>query len=110
MKALYILISVVLGNILRTLRKRLTALLTLANTLLRCFSNVDLKSNIDTKVFLFETHYCRKLKVDLFDLRLKMISWACFLGSGLKLIFYWKAQSLTFFKSSFKFLAEVFTS
>ena len=48
--------------------------------------------------------------VNLFDLQLKMTTWACLLGSGLKLIFHWKAQLLTFFKSSFNPLAEVFIS
>ena len=31
----------------------------------------------------------------IFYLRPKITSWACLLGSGLKIIFYWKAQSLT---------------
>ena len=48
--------------------------------------------------------------VDLFDLQLETTSWACLLESGLKLIFLWKAQSLTFFKSSFNSFVEVFTS
>ena len=34
--------------------------------------------------------------VGLFDLRRKINSWACLLGSGSKLIFHWKAQSSTF--------------
>ena len=48
--------------------------------------------------------------VNLLHLQMKMTPWACLLESGLKLIFHWKAQSLTFFKSSFNSLAEVFTS
>ena len=116
MKALYIVISVVLGNILRSLRKRPTALLTLANTLLRCSSNVNLKSNMTPRRFwekVWETLSLLKTKsgwVGLFYLRLKISSWACLLWSGLKLIFYRKAQSVTFFKSSFNSFVEMFTS
>ena len=33
---------------------------------------------------------------------LKFNSWACFLGSGLNLIFHWKAQSLIFLKLLFR--------
>ena len=103
MKALYTEISVVLGNILRSLP---TALLTLTNTLLRCSSNVNLKSNMTLRCFWekdWETLLSLKTKdgwVGLFDLQLKMTFWACLLGSGLKLIF----------KSSFDSLAEAFTS
>ena len=42
-----------------------------------------------------------------FNFRLKIISWACLLGSGLKLIFHWNAQLLTFFKSLFISFAAV---
>ena len=52
MKALYIIIIVVLNSKFQSLRDRSTALLTLANTLLRCSSNVNLKSNFTCKVFL----------------------------------------------------------
>ena len=45
-----------------------------------------------------------------FNFLLKMTSWACLLGSGLKLIFRWKAQSLIFFKSLFSSFAEVVMS
>ena len=45
-----------------------------------------------------------------FILQLKITSWACLLGSGLKLIFHWKAHLLIFFRSSFNSLAEPFTS
>ena len=62
---------------------------------------------------LWETLLLLKTKgawVGLLDLRLKITSRAWLLGSGLKLIFHWKAHSLTFFKSSFNSFAEVFTS
>ena len=36
----------------------------------------------------------------------KRTSWACLLGSELKLIFHWKAQLLILFKSSLKFFAD----
>ena len=117
MNDLYIVISVVLGNKFQSLHGRPPALLTLANALLRCSSNVNLKSNVTTRCFwekvwetlllLFKT---KSEWVDLFDWWLKMTSWACLLESGLKLIFHWKAQSSTYFKSSFNSLAEVFTS
>ena len=45
-----------------------------------------------------------------FNFLLKMTSWACLLGSGLKLIFHWKVQSLIFFKLLFSSFAEVFMS
>ena len=51
MKALYIVICVVLGNILQNLRQRPTALLTLANTLLRCSLNVNVKSTMTPGYF-----------------------------------------------------------
>ena len=79
-------------------------------------SNVYLKSNETSRCFwekLWETLLLLKTKcgwVGLLDLRLKIfLSWAYLLGSGLKLIFYWKANSLTFFKSSFNSFEEVFT-
>ena len=107
MRALYIVISVDLGNKLRSLRWRSSVLLTLANTLLRWSSNIYLESNMTPSCFrgkLHEILLLLKTKggwVDLLDLRLKVNSWACLFGSGLKLIFHWKAHSLTFFKSSF---------
>ena len=39
----------------------------------------------------------------------KIASWACLLGSGLKLIFHWNAQLLIFLKSLIKWLTEVLT-
>ena len=42
-------------------------------------------------------------------LREKITSWACLLGSGLKLIFHWNAQLLILLKSLFKWLAEILT-
>ena len=41
-------------------------------------------------------------------LREKITSCACLVGSGLKLIFHWVAQSLIFFKSSLRLFVEVF--
>ena len=104
MKALYIVISVVFGNKFRSLRKRPTALLIVANTLLRCSSNANLKSNRTFRYFREKIWETLLLKtkgglVHLFDLWLKIFSWGCLLGSGLKLIFPWKTQSLTFFPS-----------
>ena len=39
-----------------------------------------------------------------------MTSWACLLGSGLKLIFHWNAQLLILLKSLIKWAAEVLIS
>lgn len=92
--------------------KRSTVFLTLANTLLWWSSNFNLKFYMTTKCFwekVLETLLLLKTKVwwlGLLDLRLKITSWPCFLGSGLKLISHWKAQSLSFFKSSFNFLQK----
>ena len=80
MKALYIVIIVVLNNKFQSLRERSTALLILANTLLRCSSNVNLKSNFTSKVFLrkgLRDIIIVKTKggwVSLFDLRQKITS------------------------------------
>ena len=51
--------SVALGNKFQNLRKRPTTLLTLVNTLLRCSSSVNLKSNRIPRDFekRFERHY-----------------------------------------------------
>ena len=43
-------------------------------------------------------------------LREKMTSWACSLGSGLKLIFYWNSQLLVFPRLLFKWFAQVLIS
>ena len=46
--------------------------------------------------------------INLVNFLLKIISCACFLGSGLNLIFHWKAQSLIFIKSLFRSFAVEF--
>ena len=98
------------------MRKRPIVLLTLFRTLLRCSSKVNLTSNVTPRCFWEEV--CKTLLLlktkdgcgSFFILRLKITSWACLLGSGLKLIFHWKAHLLIFFRSSFNSLAEAFTS
>ena len=45
-----------------------------------------------------------------FNFLIKMTSWACLLGPGLKMISHWKAQSLIFFKLLFSSFAEEVTS
>ena len=45
-----------------------------------------------------------------FNFLVKMTSWACLLGSGLKLIFHWKSQSLIFFESLLSSFVEVVMS
>ena len=41
-------------------------------------------------------------------LREKIIAWECLFGSGLNLIFHWRAQLSILFKLTFKFLADKF--
>ena len=105
-------INVDLDNKFWGLRKRPIVLLTLFRTLLRCSSNVNLTSNVTPRCFWEEV--CKTLLLlktkdgcgSFFILWLKITSWACLLGSGLKLIFHWKAHLLIFFRSSFNSLAE----
>ena len=92
-----------------------TVLLTLFKTL-RCLSNVNLTSNVTPRCFWEEA--CQTLLFlktkdgcgSFFILLLKITSWSCLLGSGLKLIYHWKAHLLIFFRPSFDSLAEAFTS
>ena len=94
----------VFGNELRSLRWRPSVLLTLANTLLRWSSSINLKSNMTPRCFWEKLREILLLKtkggwVNLLVLRRKIYSWAGLLGSGLKPIFHifhWKAHSLTF--------------
>ena len=92
------------------------ALLVLLSIVLWYYSKVNFESNKIPKCFWDlhdETLALLKTKGGcdtFFNFLLKMTSWACLLGSRLKLIFYWKAQSLSFFKSLFSSFAEVVMS
>ena len=87
-------------------------LLTLLNILLRCSWKSSLISKNIPKCFRVSDWVIMVLlKInegwDYFSiLREKRSSWACMLGSGLKLMFHWKAQLFILFKSSFKFFSD----
>ena len=87
-------------------------LLTLLNMLLRCSWNSSLVSkNIPKCFWVSDWVTILLLKINegwdsFWILREKRTSWACLLGSGLKVIFHWKAQLFILFKSSFKFFAD----
>ena len=86
-------------------------------TIFRWFSNVNLESSsmmprcfwyIDWVTFaLLNTKEGWGI---FFVLRLKMTSWACLVGSGLKLIFHWKVQLCIISKSLLRSFAEVWLS
>ena len=82
------------------------------NILLRCSWKSSLVSENIPKCFWVSdwvTTLLLKIKEgwdDFWILPEKITCWACLLGSGLKLIFDWKAQLLILFKSSFKFFAN----
>ena len=88
----------------------------LLNTFFRCFANVNVTSKITLRCvweLTWETLLLLTSKggcVSFFNLQLNIIFWACILQSGSKVILYWKAQSLVFFRSLFNSIADVFTS
>ena len=105
-----------LGNKLESFRKSPIVLFLLLNTFFRCSSNVNLPPKITPRCvweLTWETLLLLKSKggcVVFFNFLLNIISWACFLRSGLKVIFHWKAQSLIFFRSLFNSIVDVFIS
>ena len=104
-----------LGNKLESFRKTPLDLFCQI-TFFRCSSNVNLTTKITSRCvweLTWETLLLLKSKggcVTFFNFLLNMISWACLLRSGLKVIFHWKAQSLIFFRSLFNSIADVFIS
>ena len=73
-----------------------------SNKIPKCFGDLH-----DEALALLKT----KVGCDtFFNFLLKMISWDYLLGSGLKLIFHWKTESLIFVKSLFSSFAEVVMS
>ena len=67
-------------------------------------------SDASEKGLVSLTYHWNKLTNDvLWILQEKITSWACLLGSGLKLIFHWNAQLLIILKSLFKWLEEALT-
>ena len=81
-----------------------------------CFSNMNRESHMIQGCFC-DLHWEKLALLNIkegcstsFNLQLKGTSWACLLGSRLKIIFDWNAQILTFFKALFSSFAEVFMS
>ena len=80
----------------------------------RCSQNVNCSSNIIPRCFWDEDCAAWILLENnggwliFFDFRLKMISRACLLVSGLKFIFHWKAELLILAKSLLSSFADVF--
>ena len=103
-----------LGNKLESFRKSPIVLFVLLNTFFRCSSNFNLTSKITPRCvweLTWETLLLLKSKggcITFFAFLLNVISWACLLRSGLRVIFHWKAQSLIFFRSLFNSIADVF--
>ena len=88
----------------------------LCSTVSRCFSKYSRVSrcfwdvvSVTLLLLLLLLNTSGRYDIAL-DFRLKMTSFACFLGSGLKLTFHWNAYLFTFAKSLFSSRAEVLLS
>ena len=105
-----------LANKLESFFKSPIILFVLLNKFFRCSSNVNSTSKIIPRCIwkiTWETLLLLKSKGGcgaFFNFLLNMISWACLLRSGLKVIFHWKAQSLIFFRSLFNSIVDVLMS
>ena len=99
MKHLYIARSAGLGKIFCNFRNNSMVLLISFDTFVKCLSNVNLLSKVNPKCFCnyaWETILLLKRirgGQTFFSFLEKITSWACMLGSGLKLMFHWKARS-----------------
>ena len=109
-----IVINDVLVKVSWSLRRSPIVLFTLLYTFFRCRLKSNLVSNaiprcfwVDDDLTKFSLKYNEGWSI-LLILLLKITSWACFLGSGLNIIFHWKAQSLIFIKSLFRSFAVEF--
>ena len=97
MKHFCIVTSAGLGKIFCNFRSNPMVLLILFDTFVKCSSNVNLLSNVNPKCFCddaWETLLLLKRKggwQTFFSFLEKITSWACLLGSGLKLILHWKS-------------------
>ena len=112
-KSFYNVIRAVLGKRFCNLRIRPIVLFILHSTASRCFSKDNRVSRMIPRYFwdvvcialwLLNTSVGCDIALDF---RLKITSCACFLGSGLKLIFHWNAHLFIFAKSLFSSRAEV---
>ena len=104
-----------LGNELESFQKSPMDLFILLKSIFRCPSNVNLTSKTTRRCFgelIWETLLLLKSKercVAFFSFLVNIISWASLLRSGLKVILYWKTQSLIFFfRSLFNSIADGF--
>ena len=111
---LKIVINDVLGKVFWSLQRRPIVLFALFCTFFRWELKSNLVSNtiprclwVDDYLSKFWLKYNGEWSILLIFL-LKITSWACLLGSGLNLIFLWKAQLLIFVKSLFKSFAVAF--
>ena len=113
-KSLYNIIRAVLSKEVCNLRIRPIVLFILCSTVSRCFSKYSRVSKcfwdvVSVTLLLLLLNTSGRYDIAL-DFRLKMTSFACFLGSGLKLTFHWNAYLFTFAKSLFSSRAEVLLS
>ena len=109
-----IVINDVVGKVSWSLQRSPIVLFTLLCTFFRCKLKSNLVCNIiprclwvDDDLTMFSSKYNGGWSILLIFL-LKITYWACFLGSGLNLIFHWKGQSLIFIKSLFRLFAVEF--
>ena len=106
----------VLGNRFCSLRRSSIVLLILVVTIFIWFSDVNLESSMMPRCFWYidwVTFVLLNTKGgwgSFFVLRLKMTSWACLVGSGLKFDFHWKAQLCIISKSLLRTFAEFWLS
>ena len=105
MKHLCIVRGAGLGKIFCNFYNNPVVLLILFDTFVKCLSNVNLLSNVNPKCFcndawetLLLKHKARMLQT-FFSFVEKITSWACLLGSGLKLFFHRKAHCFILEKS-----------
>ena len=111
MKALYIVIKDGLGKTCWNFHNKPIVLFTLVKIVLIWKSKDNFESKCRSKCFwelaLLTGILLKNILGWMFlvVILLKMTSWACFVGSWLKLIFHWKAHSFISFRSLFRLLA-----
>ena len=94
-----------LGNTCWKFRNKPIVLFTLVKIVLIWMSNVNFESKCRPKCFWKSALLTGMLLKNILGwiflvvFLLKMTSWACFVGSGLKFIFHWKAHLFIFFRS-----------
>ena len=112
-KALHIVISANLGRRFCNFRRSPKVMFVFKNTIFRYLWSIDLVSSIIPRWFWDDDWEPLELlnssggSYISFALRLKMTSWACLVGSELKLIFHWKAQLFIVSESLSRSFADV---